>query len=444
MTNSAVQNHQGVAHPFLPRRLPPELEALADLALDLRWTWSHGTDHLWQALEPAAWEITANPWAMLQTISQDRLEELAHDKNFVEQLNRAQRDRVEHLDDPGWYGRVHTGSALTIAYFSMEFGLGKALRLYAGGLGILAGDFLKAASDLAVPVVGVGLLFQEGYFRQVLDENGAQLEAYPYNDPAMMPIFPVRERSGGWLSVPIELPGRSVLLRVWHAHVGRVDFFLLDSNHPLNSPSDRGIASKLYDAEPERRMLQEIVLGVGGWRALESMGINVEVLHLNEGHVAFASLEPHGALRRRWDSRSKRHAGRPGPAMCSRLIHRWHRPSTLLSLRWWSNTSANTSMTLERQYMTCSGSGTLKTLQRDSLWRFWRAVFVAQSTLSAQFTNWLANGLLGRCSRDGRRAKFRSVTLPMASIHHHGIQKIRTNCGRVSVERTGGVANSMV
>jgi len=267
------------------------LEALADLALDLRWTWSHGTDHLWQALDRTAWEITANPWSILQTISQDRLEELARDRNFVERLARAQRERMEHLGDPGWYGHTHSGGALTIAYFSMEFGLGEALRLYAGGLGVLAGDFLKAASDLAIPLVGVGLLFQEGYFRQVLDENGAQLEAYPYNDPAMMPIFPVRDRSGGWLSVPVELPGRSVLLRVWHAHVGRVHFFLLDSNHPLNSPSDRGIGSKLYDSEPERRLLQEIALGVGGWRALEAMGIDVDVLHLNEGHVAFAALE---------------------------------------------------------------------------------------------------------------------------------------------------------
>jgi starch phosphorylase len=150
---------------------------------------------------------------------------------------------------------------------------------------------LKAASDLAVPVLGVGLLFQEGYFSQVLDENGAQLEAFPYNDPSMLPIFPVRDRSGGWLSVSIDLPGRPVLLRVWQARVGRVNLFLLDSNHPYNSPSDRGIASKLYDAEPERRMLQEIALGVGGWRALEAMGLNVDVLHLNEGHVAFAGLE---------------------------------------------------------------------------------------------------------------------------------------------------------
>lgn len=299
MTSSPEQNTQRLAYPFLPQHLPFQLQALADLALDLRWTWSHSTDHLWQALDRTAWEITGNPWSILQTISQDRIEELQRDQNFVEQLNRAQQERVEHLDDPGWYGRTHIGSSLNIAYFSMEFGLGEALRLYAGGLGILAGDFLKAASDLAVPVVGVGLLFQEGYFRQVLDERGTQLEAYPYNDPAMMPIFPVRERSGGWLSVPIELPGRSVLLRVWHAHVGRVDFFLLDSNHPLNSPSDRGIASKLYDAEPERRLLQEIALGVGGWRALESMGINVDVLHLNEGHVAFAALERARSFARR-------------------------------------------------------------------------------------------------------------------------------------------------
>ncbi len=283
---------QGLVHAFVPRPIPEVLNSLNDLALDMRWTWSHASDRLWEAVDRNTWEFTVNPWLILQTVSQRRLEELAQDSRFMQGLQASARERSEYLRDPGWYGRAYPERPLgTVAFFSMEFGLGEALPLYAGGLGILAGDFLKASSDLGVPVVGVGLLYQEGYFRQVIDHEGAQLEAYPYNDPMTMPVFPVRDSAGGWLSVPLELPGRTVLLRVWHAHVGRTDLYLLDSNHPLNSPADRGIASKLYDAERDRRLLQEIALGIGGWRLLEMLGIEPDVLHLNEGHPAFAALE---------------------------------------------------------------------------------------------------------------------------------------------------------
>src|SRR5262249_26289808 len=138
---------------------------------------------------------------------------------------------------------------------------------------------------------GVGLLYQEGYFRQVLDETGRQTEAYPYNDPATLPIIPVRDRTGRWLVVPVELPGRTVLVRVWRADIGRSCLYLLDTNHPFNSSGDRGTASKLYVNEPERRLLQEIVLGMGGWRMLTALGLQIDILHLNEGHTAFAALE---------------------------------------------------------------------------------------------------------------------------------------------------------
>jgi glycogen phosphorylase len=150
----------------------------------------------------------------------------------------------------------------------MEFGLGEGLPLYAGGLGILAGDFLKTASDLGIPVIGVGLLYQEGYFRQIVDAAGVQYEAHPFNDPGSMPVEPTRGPDGSWLRIPLDLPGRTVSLRVWQVRVGRVMLYLLDANDPLNTPADRAITGKLYDAESEIRVLQEIFLGVAGWRAV--------------------------------------------------------------------------------------------------------------------------------------------------------------------------------
>ena len=179
----------------------------------------------------------------------------------------------------------------TVAYFSMEFGLSEAFPLYAGGLGILAGDYLKTASDLAVPVVGVGLLYQEGYFRQMVDASGRQLEAYPYNSPADLPIQPVIGPDGAWLRIELQLPGRTLHLRVWQASVGRVRLYLLDSNDLLNGPGDRGITARLYGGGVEMRLMQEIVLGIGGWAMLDRLGIEADVCHLNEGHAAFAVVE---------------------------------------------------------------------------------------------------------------------------------------------------------
>ncbi len=276
---------------FFNRPLPPELEGLADLALDLRWTWSHATDQLWEMLDPEAWERTGNPYFILQSVSQARLEEAAADDDFQEELRRWLHQRQRYLRDPGWFGREHAGRALKgIAYFSMEFGLGEALPIYSGGLGILAGDFLKTASDLGVPVVGIGLLYQQGYFRQMLDPDGRQGEAFPYNDPMSLPITPASNSEGGWLRIHLELPGRPMVLRVWQARVGKVTLYLLDSNDPLNSPPDRGATAHLYPTDERSRLIQEIILGIGGWRTLEALGINAEICHLNEGHAAFAVL----------------------------------------------------------------------------------------------------------------------------------------------------------
>ena len=178
-----------------------------------------------------------------------------------------------------------------VAYFSMEFMLSEALPIYSGGLGNVAGDQLKAASDLGVPVVGVGLLYQQGYFRQVIDKDGAQQALYPYNDPGQLPITPLRQPNGEWLRLEIALPGYSVWLRAWQVQVGRVKLYLLDSNDAANFPAHRGITSELYGGGPELRLKQELVLGIGGWRLLAALGIQPDVCHLNEGHAAFAVLE---------------------------------------------------------------------------------------------------------------------------------------------------------
>jgi starch phosphorylase len=302
--------------PALPMRdLPEGLAALAELALDLRWTWSHEADALWQQIDADTWDRTGNPWTILQDISDERLRTLAADRAFVAELDRLSRARRAYLDAPGWLIGAHGAAApRAIAYFSMEFGLGEGLPLYAGGLGILAGDFLKTASDLGLPVVGIGLLYQEGYFRQIIDAAGAQHEAYPFNDPGSMPIQPARGPDGGWFHVRLGLPGRTVALRVWELAVGRVRLYLLDANDPFNSPADRGITGKLYDAEAEIRILQEIVLGIGGWRVIEALAPEVEICHLNEGHAAFAVVERALAYRRRtglsfWEALSATRAG---------------------------------------------------------------------------------------------------------------------------------------
>ena len=275
-------------------------DALGELALDLRWTWSHEADALWERIDAEAWSRTRNPWTILQDISAERLRALAADCSFVGELERLARARQAYLETPGWFASAHGPAALSgVAYFSMEFGLGEGLPLYAGGLGILAGDFLKTASDLGMPVIGIGLLYQEGYFRQIIDAAGAQHEAYPFNDPGSMPIQPAKGPDGAWLHIRLDLPGRTVQLRVWQALVGRVRLYLLDANDPLNSPADRGITGKLYDAGSEIRLLQEIVLGVAGWRVVEALVPEVEICHMNEGHAAFAVLERARAYMRR-------------------------------------------------------------------------------------------------------------------------------------------------
>ncbi len=267
-------------------------DSLAELALDLRWSWNHATDDVWRQLEPTLWELTQNPWIILQTVSRDQLQGKLAEPGFRKTVEDLLQTKRQTAAAPAWFQQQHPGSPLTCAaYFSMEFMLSEALPIYSGGLGNVAGDQLKAASDLGVPVVGIGLLYQQGYFRQVIDKNGAQQALFPYNDPGQLPITPVRQPNGEWLRLEIALPGFSVWLRAWQVEVGRVRLYLLDSNDAANFPAHRGITSELYGGGPELRLKQEMVLGIGGWRLLMALGIHPEVCHLNEGHAAMAVLE---------------------------------------------------------------------------------------------------------------------------------------------------------
>ncbi|HOL71931.1 MAG TPA: alpha-glucan family phosphorylase [Bryobacteraceae bacterium] len=269
------------------------VENLAELALDLRWSWNHASDELWGRLDPELWELTANPWVVLQTVSRKKLLEVSADPEFRRRVEEILREKRAAEESPAWFQKAYPDSSLTlVAYFSMEYMLTEALQIYSGGLGNVAGDQLKAASDLGVPVVGVGLLYQQGYFRQEVDAHGNQLELYPFNDPGQLPITPLRESdTGEWLRLSINLPGLKLWLRTWEVRVGRTKLYLLDSNDPANPPAYRGITSELYGGGPDLRLKQELALGIGGWRLLRALGLKPEVCHLNEGHAAFAVLE---------------------------------------------------------------------------------------------------------------------------------------------------------
>jgi glycogen phosphorylase len=270
----------------------PRHDALMELALNLRWSWHHSSDELWGKLNPELWELTQNPWAVLQTVSQKRQAEICADPAFAKRVDELLRDKRETIQKPSWFQSAHPGSPLQlVAYFSMEYMLSEALPIYSGGLGNVAGDQLKAASDLGVPVAAIGLLYQQGYFRQEIDANGGQRALYPYNDPSQLPVTPLRQADGEWLRIPLAMPGFKLWLRCWKVEVGRASLYLLDSNDLANPPAFRGVTSELYGGDAELRLKQELILGIGGWRLLRALGLRPEICHLNEGHAAFAMLE---------------------------------------------------------------------------------------------------------------------------------------------------------
>jgi len=277
---------------YSTRVLPSGLEFLAELAFDLRWTYNHKADELFKMLDPYLWELTHNPWLILQTVPLDHLKALSAKKEFTNDLETIKKEWKDFDHNKTWFKQNYKNNNLkSVAYFSMEYGIDESLPLYAGGLGILAGDYLKTAEDLGVPIIGIGILFQKGYFRQTFDKSGGQIEVYPYNDPHSLPVVPLRNKAGEWLRISIQLPERTIVLRIWFAKIGNTHLYLLDSNDPVNLPVDRGITGDLYEAGKEIRLIQEMILGIGGFRILNNLNIDFNLCHMNEGHAAFVVLE---------------------------------------------------------------------------------------------------------------------------------------------------------
>ncbi|MGD8626817.1 MAG: alpha-glucan family phosphorylase [Anaerolineae bacterium] len=274
--------------------LPARLARLRDLAHNLWWSWNHEAINLFRRLDRDLWEETHhNPVLMLGKIRQERLERMAEDDGFVAHCERVWREFDRYMSaESTWYQKAYgRDGAAQIAYFSAEFGLTESLGIYAGGLGILAGDHLKSASDLGLPFIGVGLLYQQGYFRQYLNPDGWQQESYPDNDFYNLPLILERQLSGAPLTVEVDYPDRVVIAQVWRAQVGRVPLYLLDTNIEGNRPEDRDLTDQLYGGDDDMRIRQEIMLGIGGIRALKALEIEPTVYHMNEGHSAFLALE---------------------------------------------------------------------------------------------------------------------------------------------------------
>jgi len=272
--------------------LPECLAGLIDLAYNLRWAWRGETRNVFRRLDAKLWETTGhNPVAMLGQIDQERLDVCSRDAGFMSQFRRVHTEMEDYLArDTWWVEHYGRSEQAWIAYFCAEFGLTESLPIYSGGLGVLAGDHLKSASELGVPLVGIGLLYQQGYFRQRLNADGWQLELFPRNDFYNMPVRMVAADDVP-TTVSVDFPGRGVKVQVWRVQVGRITLYLLDTNVPENSPEDRQITGQLYGGDQEMRIRQEIILGIGGVRALKALGLEPHVYHMNEGHSAFLGIE---------------------------------------------------------------------------------------------------------------------------------------------------------
>jgi starch phosphorylase len=278
-----------VVTPSLPKKLQP----LLDIAHNIWWTWNPEAIFLLRRVNPDLWDSQLhNPIAVLGSLSAERVDELVHDVAFLANLERVHTELQRYLQLQTWYDHEHGDvKDKTIAYFSAEFGLHECLPLYSGGLGVLAGDHLKSATDLGLPLVGVGLAYQYGYLRQYLNHDGWQQEDYLVNDFYNMSISLERDQSNQPLTVAVDYPGRKVHAQIWRVQVGRNPLYLLDTNLNQNAPADREITSQLYGGDNDMRIRQEIMLGIGGVRALTRLGIEPAVCHLNEGHSAFLALE---------------------------------------------------------------------------------------------------------------------------------------------------------
>jgi starch phosphorylase len=287
--------HPKFSHAYeVNSQLPEALLPLKKLATNYRWTWDHETRDLFRVIDQEAWEKSEhNPILFLNSLNSDRLNRLKEDTVFLARMNHAASQLDRYLEADTWFDRTYPDAPETtkIAYFCFEFGISEGLPIYSGGLGILAGDHLKAASDLGIPLVGVGLLYNRGYFRQRLNHDGWQQEVYPQYDFYQMPLTLMRDEEEKPIRINIEMPDSVVTCQVWRADVGRVHLYLLDSNVLENQPWDQGITDSLYSGDEDMRIRQEMILGIGGMKALRALGINPTVCHMNEGHAAFLSIE---------------------------------------------------------------------------------------------------------------------------------------------------------
>lgn len=282
-------------HHYDQFQLPRRLRCLADLAYNLWWTWNPEAERLFRLLNPNLWEIVEhNPVRFLRMVSQDRLKAALQDHYFLDSYDRVIDHFTEYMKngDRGWYPHAHPDRQThVIAYFSTEFGLHETLPFYAGGLGVLSGDHLKESSDLGLPLVAVGFLYTEGYFKQRISEDGWQEALYTPLSFTDLPVHTVMDANAEPQTITVDLPGREVTLRLWQVQVGLVPLFLLDSDVEANQPADRGLTARLYTSDLESRLSQEIILGLGGVRALRKMGYDPDVWHMNEGHSAFMVLD---------------------------------------------------------------------------------------------------------------------------------------------------------
>jgi len=270
---------------FVQNELPSALTPLKRLSHNIWWSWSADAQELFKSIDPERFvELNYNPVALLETLDPVRAVELSKDKAFLKQLKAVEKAFDAYLAEPKKKGPK-------IAYFSMEYGLHISLKLYSGGLGVLAGDYLKEASDSNVDLFGVGLLYRYGYFNQGLSINGDQIHKYPAQKFTQLPVEPVRGEDGNWLKISVPIQGRIVVAKVWKLPIGRINLYLLDTDHEDNQQEDRALTHMLYGGDNEHRLKQEILLGIGGVRAIEAMEAAPEVYHLNEGHAGFLSIE---------------------------------------------------------------------------------------------------------------------------------------------------------
>lgn len=275
-------------HPSIPKRLAP----LERLARNLWWSWNPDAIALFRRLDENLYSATGhNPVRLIGSIDQSRLDEVASDSGFLAHMDRVVDALDRYLAAQTWFQKHYPNSRMQVAYFSAEFGIHESLPIYSGGLGILAGDHLKSASELGIPLVGVGLAYQQGYFRQYLNADGWQQEKYPENDFFTMPLELLVDEKEAPVKVGVEYPGRAVWAQIWRVPVGRTSLYLLDANLPENNVEDREITAQLYGGDQDMRVRQEMLLGIGGLRALRALGVEPTICHMNEGHSAFLSLE---------------------------------------------------------------------------------------------------------------------------------------------------------